>query len=417
MTVYLPNFYIDEVGIRPALISTALLIGRLWDLFNDPAIGLLVDRTDTRFGRHRPWVAWSAPLITAVGAYLFFPPEGAGFTYFLTWVLITYTAFSLFGVPHVAWGVAIAPKYDQRSNLYGYREVATLLGMLLVLTIPAILESMGGSRRDGIEAMGYFICATAVICTLMCCVFVPDPPAIERKEQIRMRAVAKNLWKNAIFRRVIGIEFLISVGIGVSGSLYIPMMIHYAKLGAFASQTLLLYFLISMLALPGWLWIARKYTKHQSLGYSLIYAAVTLSGCGIALYFIPGNIGIAIAGVCIYGVAYAVPPALNRALVADVVDHDDAQQGTSNSGLVNSLAFAASKAGMAIGVSGSFYLLDFFFDYRGQNVSESAANGLLFLWTVMPTLAFIGALILALSWPLSRDAHDALREQLRARNG
>ena len=88
VTAYVVNFYVDDLGLAAALVGSAYLIARIFDVITDPLIGYLSDSTHTRWGRRRPWMVAGTPVMW-IGAYMLFFPQGeVSFNYFLIWMIV-----------------------------------------------------------------------------------------------------------------------------------------------------------------------------------------------------------------------------------------------------------------------------------------------------------------------------------------
>jgi GPH family glycoside/pentoside/hexuronide:cation symporter len=129
--VYIPKFYTDVVGIHIGLLGLILLGARLFDAVTDPVIGVVSDRTQTRFGRRRPYMAFGS-LILAVSIFLLFNPhEGTpGFetAWFGVWIFCLFLFWTLVTVPYESLGPEITFDYNERTTLFGMRDGALMVG-------------------------------------------------------------------------------------------------------------------------------------------------------------------------------------------------------------------------------------------------------------------------------------------------
>src|SRR5438067_1002073 len=114
VSVYLPHFYASHVGLSLAVVGGAFGIVRLFDSVLDPILGVTMDQSRTRFGRYRPWLAASAPVLMLGVWLLFQPPATAGMGYLFTALAIYYVGISLMTLSHVSWASVIAGQYHER---------------------------------------------------------------------------------------------------------------------------------------------------------------------------------------------------------------------------------------------------------------------------------------------------------------
>ena len=152
--IYIPAFYAGTLGLDLATVGFILMIARLSDVVTDPLIGLLSDKTKTRFGRRRPWIVVGAPLLVISSLMLFRPPGEVTNLYLLIWISAIYLAFTLIAIPYIAWGTEIAGDYQDRSRVTGTREVFMQLGLLIAISIPVAYGVMYGTGGNEASSRG-----------------------------------------------------------------------------------------------------------------------------------------------------------------------------------------------------------------------------------------------------------------------
>ena len=158
LTVYLPPFYEGPIGLSVGTVGIIFMIARFWDIFTDPLMGALVDRYPSKWGRRKHWIVIGIPILMLASWYVFIPSEGEKTPIYLAfWLFILYLAYTFVGLTQQAWGVDLTSKYNERSQVYGWREIGSIFGMMSVLAFPAILEIFGYDFRTMIAGMGYFL--------------------------------------------------------------------------------------------------------------------------------------------------------------------------------------------------------------------------------------------------------------------
>jgi len=166
MILFQLNFYTDTLGITAAAAGTMLLVGRLWDAFFDPMMGVLADRTNTRWGKFRPWVLWTA-LPWGVAMVLAYTVPGFGTAGKLVWAALTnillMTLYSANNTPYSAMSGVMTGDGAERTRLSSYRFVAAMLAQLVVggFTLPLVAKLGQGDNARGWQlTMGLW----AVVC-------------------------------------------------------------------------------------------------------------------------------------------------------------------------------------------------------------------------------------------------------------
>ena len=120
-------------------------------------LGVIMDRTKTRFGRYRFWMAVGTPILMVSVYALFLAQAGIGLGYLIGWLLIYYLATSILGLGHSAWGANIATNYHERSRVFEVVATLGVIGAVAVLLIPILAESFGRSSATAVRDMGWSI--------------------------------------------------------------------------------------------------------------------------------------------------------------------------------------------------------------------------------------------------------------------
>src|SRR3954452_6913407 len=145
MILFQLSFYTDTLGITAAAAGTLLLVGRLWDGFFDPMMGVMADRTNTRWGKFRPWVIWTA-VPWAVVMVLAYTNPGLGSTGNLVWACVTnvllMTLYSANNTPYSAMSGVMTGDLNERTSLSSFRFVAAMVAQLIVggFTLPLVAK-------------------------------------------------------------------------------------------------------------------------------------------------------------------------------------------------------------------------------------------------------------------------------------
>ena len=162
MSVYLPRHYASHLGLSLATVGAAFGIVRMIDIVFDPFLGLVMDKTRTAFGRYRVWLIAGGPLFM-IGIYmLFMAQEGVDQLYMIFWLLILYAGLSIIALSHSSWASVLAPKYNERSRLFGILQALGVVGATAVLLAPIFLANLnpGEGSTNHVPAMGWFMIRT-----------------------------------------------------------------------------------------------------------------------------------------------------------------------------------------------------------------------------------------------------------------
>mgnify|MGYP003700973027 CR=1 FL=1 len=151
IAVYLPPFYSDGLGLSLVTVGTVFTLARIWDVVTDPVMGLVIDRFDSRWGRRKHWIALSIPILM-ISVWAVFMPDAELVSggYLLFWMIALYVGYTMLAIAHQSWGAELTGSYDDRSRLFGWREIFVTLGigavvMFVRTTRPARSPAWGGS--------------------------------------------------------------------------------------------------------------------------------------------------------------------------------------------------------------------------------------------------------------------------------
>jgi Na+/melibiose symporter-like transporter len=411
--VYLPHFYAGPMGLGLAAVGTIFMLARFWDVVTDPVMGIVSDRFPSRWGRRRHWLVASVP-ITALAAYFVFIPTApvtSGYLFF--WMFILYVGWTMLTISHMAWAAELSDDYNERSRVQAFREAFQILGVPLVLTLPAVIETMGAENMETVrvEAMGWFIIVLLPLTILLNLRFVGERPA-RPQPHISFRKAMAPLLKNHALQRLVAADFLSGFSGAALGSLFIYEVTHVWQLGSSASLLLLFYFFAGLGFIPLVLRISYRFGKHRTLvGTSLFNAFFA----PVLFLIPPGNVWVAGLVLLFLGVNVGSATILYRSIMADVADLDELHSGQRRTGLFYSLLTLTQKVGGAVAVGIVFWTLALIgFNPRGEN-SEAAVTGLSMVFVAVPVLCNLLVSAIMWSFPIGLKEQEDLRRRLEER--
>lgn len=133
---FVPAFYAQQFGFSLATLGLIFLAERVWGALADPMVGALSDRTHSRFGRRRPWMAAGAALYGLATLAIFFPPAGVSPLYLGAALFTFYLGWAMVQIPYLAWSGEVSGEYHQRTRIATFMTVAGSSSLLLVLCCP-----------------------------------------------------------------------------------------------------------------------------------------------------------------------------------------------------------------------------------------------------------------------------------------
>jgi len=412
LAVYLPAYYAQSLGL--AAVGAVFLLTRLWDTLSDPLIGVLSDRTPTRFGRRKPWIAAGALLFALAAHAIFFPAGKVGVLYLGGWLFAFYLGWTMIGVPLAAWSGELSAQYHERSRVQTYLQTAGAVGLLAVLVMPTILDQ-GRHAGPGasVRAMGLFTLVTLVPAVLAGLLFVKERPPAERAGRPSLRA-AIAVARDPLLLRVLGSDFAVTLGQTIRGSLFVFFVVSYLGLPKWASGLFLLQFVFGVFAGPIWLQIGYRLGKSRAA----VAGEVAQIAINLGLLFAgpgPNAFAWVLALTVAQGLAQGSGNLMLRAIVADVVDKQALETGENRAGLLFSTFSLSGKLATAAAVGIALPLVGWLGFRPGVANAPEALLGLKLVFALGPALAHTASALLIARFPLDQNRHAEIRAALAAR--
>lgn len=128
IAIYMPPLYSGSLGLSLATVGLIFTLARVWDLITDPIMGVVIDRYGSRWGQYKHWVALAIPVVMLAVYKVFLPnPSDVSALYLGGWLLVLYIGYTMLSISHNSWGSVLARDYDERSTLFGWREIFIIL--------------------------------------------------------------------------------------------------------------------------------------------------------------------------------------------------------------------------------------------------------------------------------------------------
>lgn len=415
LVVYVAPFYARDVGLGQDQVGFILLAIRMLDLLLDPLIGWASDETRSAWGRRRPWIMFGLPPYVIGVFLLFMPPENPGLGYFGAWATLTYLAWSVISITHVAWGAELTSHYHERSRVQGWREFALVMGMVLVLLLPALLERFqeGATMHEKLSVMGWFIVIAMPVLAFICVSVVPEPDRPQVHHDLEVSAALRLIASNAPLRRLLFADLMAGLAPGVLAALYLWLIEFWFKLPSAGSTLLFIYFVAGLAGIPFWIWLSYKVSKHRALAYAMLYGACVLP---FMLILPQGNFWVVFVAQITLGISYGAGAFLLRAIMADVIDVDTAHSGKERSAVYYSLLIMTNKLGYAAAAIVYPLLTVFGFDARmGEANPPEAVHALALVFVLVPSAFLLLTAAIMWNFPLDEGEQRVLRQRINAR--
>lgn len=398
LATYVVFFYTDVVGAAAAAVGTIVLAARLFDGVVDVAMGAVVDRTATRWGKARPWILWMAvPFAAALILVFTVPGLEPGPT--LVYIAITYVLMNIVlsaaVIPYGTLNTRMTRDFTERSRLNVTRMFGATLGALVVtvLTLP-LVNALGGDQPAWVITFCIFGAIAAVL------FFVTFRNTRERivdtsppREQPGIGASLKLALRNRYWLLLFGIFVVFSV----AESLFTGATAYFAQyfLGD-AGFAALMSFMLYIPALVGMLFMQPVYERFGKIAPMIIGAAVFVVG-SVIIALDPTNINLAIAGSVLRGIGRIPIFGAIWGMLPDTIEYGEWKNGRRLEGVLYSAGSMGQKLGYGLGAA----VLGWVMGAAGYNglsdtQPESALAAISALFVYLPMILF--ALLIIMFW-------------------
>ncbi len=410
-TVHLPRYFAAELGMSLALVGTVFALVRFVDIPIDTAMGLAMDRTRTRFGRYRVWMALGAPVLMLGFFMLMTTGAAVGPLYLGFWLLVMYLGYSGVLLSHLAWAGRLAPTYKERSRIFGAITGLGVVGAIAVLLIPILMSRQGASDAEGVRAMIWFIIASAAVTCLLVVVSTPERIAQDRPAKFTLRDYAQLLTRGNVMR-LLAADLMATLGPGWMAALY---LFYFKDSRGFdtasANLLLLIYVLAGFAGAPFAAWLANRISKHIAF-----LVTTTLYSLGLmCLPFLPkGDFPVFSVLMFLVGAMAAGFTVMMRAIAADIADELRLDSGREWMGLI----YAGLTATGKLATAGAIFLTFNVLAMVGYKVGAGATNtpeairGLELAYIVGPIIFVMAAGACFLGYRLTAERHAEIRRKL-----
>jgi glycoside/pentoside/hexuronide:cation symporter, GPH family len=456
MILFQLTFYTDTLGITAAVAGTLLLVGRLWDAFFDPMMGVLADRTNTRWGKFRPWVLWTA-LPWGIVMVLAYTSPDFSTTGKIVWATITnimlMTLYSMNNTPYSAMSGVMTGDGAERTRLSGFRFVAAMIAQLVVggFTLPLVAKFGQGDNARGWQLTVTLWAAICIVCFLITFATTKErikpPPGQHTSAKLDFASLLKNGPWIAMF--VLTLAHFVFVAMR-SGTMfyYFQYYVDQARLLTFLDGfglTLAAGETPSGLMNALGLVVNADRTNVGSVGFSLFNIwsqfitvlgvvvsaalairygkrAVALIGFtlaalfGAAFIFLPADsIGATYLLEGVRALSYAPTIPLIWAMFADVADYSEWKDGKRITGVVFATILFALKAGLSLGGAIAGWLLSGYGYQANQVQTTNALLGIRLTISVYPSLFLAIVIACLIFYKINRTLNLQIQNELAQR--
>lgn len=431
---YLMIFYTDVFGLPAAVVGTLFLVTRVWDSAFDPIVGVVADRTHSRWGKFRPYLLFLAIPFSVIGVLTFVtPPFGDNGK--LIYAYVTYSlmmmVYSAINVPYASLLGVMSDNPKERNTLSTYRMAFAYIGsfIALLLFMPMVNFWSGHSKEIAAQQQGWTLAVAviAVMCALLfigCFALTRERVKALHEKQAPLKEDLKDLWKNRPWWILLGAGVAALVfnsirdGATVYYFKYFIVEEDFQTISFFGVSFVLsgLYLSVGqianiagvILAAP----ISNRIGKKQTYMGSMAIATVLSI---LFFWFDKDNLPLIFTFQILISICAGSIFPLLWSMYADCTDYSELKTGNRATGLIFSSSSMSQKFGWAIGSALTGWLLSYFGFVANEVQQAEAIQGIKMFMSFLPAAGTLLSIVFISMYPLSEKKMLEISAALKSR--
>ena len=448
-SIYLAAFYTDIFGLAPAVVATMLLVTRTWDLFYDPIMGVVADRTQTRWGKFRPYLLW-IPVPLGLMAVATFTTPDFSLHGKLVYAYVTYgllmLLYSSVNVPYAAVLGVMTTDPKDRNALSSWRMIGAFAGssfvtytnysfsyyfsvsdakfsdawQMAVTSMTKAFHTSGATATEVVQKITPAGYQMTIFVYAILAVIIFGLTFLFTKERIIPKQPAPGSWKQDLLDLVKNYPWWILVGVtilknsfaGVRGA----MMVYYFKYYVHNEALSAMYLLIGSLASIAGIYVVQylpaSWGKKMPYIVSIAFAGVF----SVLSYWVgPKDYTAMFVYQILINFFIGPPNSMLWAMYADAADYSEYKTGRRATGLIFSASGMSQKLGWTIASSIGLYILGFYSFQANVEQTEETLNGIRHLVSMIPAACCLLAAVIMAFYPLNVKRSREIEESLAAK--
>ena len=433
-TAYLPFFYSTVFGLSLVDATFLMLVTRVWDAVSDPMMGVIADRTRSKWGKYRPYLLWCAVPFALCGILLFTTPD-AGYAWKRVWAYATYilmmTVYTAINVPYGAMLGVMTDDSDEKTVFSSFRMFFAYGGSFIVLAGFEPLCRFFG-RSDG-AASAPSSWQFAMIVVAACCALLFVLTFALTRERIKsapkdssVSSDLGSLFRNAPWWILLGgvlfFNFFGAVRYTVGPFFFASVVGEGASLNLFSTEILFyagIFFAVGEVANMAGVSMTPAITRRAGKKSTFVVSLLLLSLLSSVFFFVPCTSGgywaMMLLQVVISVITGIISP-LVWSMYADIADYAELKFDTSSTGLIFSSSSMAQKFGGAVGGSAVTAILAF----AGYNTLSAVQTDAALVWvrvimSFLPACVALLSLLFVAAYPLTTARMREIQSELQLR--
>ena len=456
LVTFIAFFYTDVYGIPAATASTIIFIAGMIGACFSPIMGLIADRTNTRWGKFRPWILWTSVPFGVITLLTFNTPD-LGENGKLIYAFVTYTLllliYSANNLPYAALSGVLTGDMKERNSLSAYRFVAVMFAQFIiqVLLLPLVLILGGGDKAEGFKNTMTLFAIVGVVFFLITFITTTERVIPRPEQSSSILQDIKDLLGNKPWIIMLVVTILVFVTLALKGGSYVYYFKYFVSeshLAAFLENSgfngfiLGLNNLLTSLGLTEFQWpedtaisglsvfngigilfmivgigfskfFADKYGKRNTYGVSLLISTFFVL---VFYFFSPQSIGLMFISQLLHGFSYGISIPVLWAMIADVADYSEWKNNHRATAIIFAAMLFGLKFGLTIGGALVAGILAFNnYDPEVLVQSSDAINGIKLSVSLYSSLPFLVATASLFFYEINKKMETRIEQDLKQR--
>jgi GPH family glycoside/pentoside/hexuronide:cation symporter len=415
--LYLLYFYTDVFGISAAVAGTMIGITRLWDAFTDPGVGLIADRTNSRWGKYRPYILFSALPFAVIGVLTFSTPDLSA-TWKIVYAYVTYAllslAYTFVNVPYTSLMGVLTPNSLERTSISTYKLFgATMGGMIAQYLTLRLVDYFGkGDEATGFQHTAIVFSIFVAVMFFICFMSTKERITVAAQQKSSVKNDLKDLMKNRPWwiLLVSGLFLLTWICIRMGANVY------YFKYYVGDTNSLSLFLVMGSAASAAGLLLtgvlAKKIGKKRLIILSMAGNSIFTAAMFIPM---PQEIYMMFAFNILSGFLGGPSFAIIWAMYADTADYSEWKFNRRATGLVFSAALFTQKMGWSLGAVIAGLLLTAFGYVAQAEQSTDSVMGIRLLMSIIPGIIGLAGASVMFFYKLDDKMMIQIEKELKER--
>jgi len=410
-------FYTDVFGIPAAAAGTMLLVTRMWDTGIDPVMGIIADRTNTKWGKFRPYLLWMAVPIGIIGVLTFTTPDlsdSGKLVYAYITSLLMMTAYTAINTPYSALMGVITPNSLERTSISSYRFVLAFVAIFIVqgTTLPLVQFFGKGNQAAGFQLTMVVFSLVAIVLFIITFLNTRERVHPPKDQKTSLKNDLRDLYHNRPWM----VLFFIGIFALSYNSIRAGSVLYYFKYYV-GSENLASAFMVSgtIAAIVG-VMVTKYFSKLLGKRKRYMVVMIITSVLTMLFYFAPKeNIALVFALHVVISFVLAPTAPLIWAMYADTADYSEWKWGRRATGLVFSAATFAQKLGWAFGGAVTGWLLAYFGFVANVVQTQGTQDGIRLMMSFIPAVGSILATVAVWFYTLDEPLMERIEQELTSR--